>query len=120
MTDGWPGRPRDKRPIEGVPEFVCEILSPSNARYDRLTKTDLYARFGVAFYWLIDPVEATLEAFELRAGAWLRLGGWTRGDAARIRPFRAHPSSRSGGSSRQKASFHVSNAAQRRRTSSSK
>ena len=75
-----------KRPIDVVPDFVCETLSPSNARHDRLTKADLYARSKVGFYWLIDPVEATLEAYELDA-AWLRLGGWTRGDVARVRPF---------------------------------
>ncbi len=81
LPDPW-----DKRPIDVVPDFVCETLSPSNARHDRLTKADLYARSKVGFYWLIDPVEATLEAYELDA-AWLRLGGWTRGDVARVRPF---------------------------------
>jgi Uma2 family endonuclease len=81
--------PWQARPIEVVPDWICEILSPSNAKEDRVRKADLYASCAVAFYWIVDPSERTLEAFELQRGGWLRLGAWTDGALARIRPFDA-------------------------------
>ena len=47
-----PGR---VRPIEVVPDWVCEVLSPSTAARDRIIKRRLYAQAGVPYYWLIDP-----------------------------------------------------------------
>jgi Uma2 family endonuclease len=41
--------------IEGSPDFVAEVLSPTNRAYDRLVKRSLYALYGVPEYWLIDP-----------------------------------------------------------------
>jgi Uma2 family endonuclease len=41
--------------IEGVPDLVIEIISPSTRRDDRVTKRDLYARYEVPEYWLVDP-----------------------------------------------------------------
>ncbi len=41
--------------IEGVPDFIVEIVSPSSKTHDRVRKRDLYARHGVSEYWLIDP-----------------------------------------------------------------
>ena len=43
------------RAIEGTPDFVIEIVSPSNDAYDRETKHKAYARHGVPEYWLVDP-----------------------------------------------------------------
>jgi hypothetical protein len=43
----------------------------------------------VPHYWIVDPDERTLEAVEAREGAWVRLGAWTDGDSAHIRPFDA-------------------------------
>lgn len=57
--------------------------------HDRVYKMDLYARGGVAFYWILDPAERILEAFELRDGDWTRIGSWAAGDIARVRPFEA-------------------------------
>jgi len=51
--------------IEGPPSLVIEILSPTTARTDRLTKAQLYARHQVPHYWLIDLDQQTLEAYEL-------------------------------------------------------
>lgn len=75
---GWrrermPTIPRDHR-FEVVPDWVCEILSPSTAQKDRTLKLPLYARYGVAHAWLVDPQARTLEAFELRDGQWVLLG----------------------------------------------
>ncbi len=44
-----------------TPDFVCEIVSPSTGRLDRSRKLPLYAREGVAFVWLVDPSQRTVE-----------------------------------------------------------
>jgi len=43
--------------VEGAPDLVIEILSESNSRRDRVDKLNLYAEFGVAEYWIVDPNE---------------------------------------------------------------
>lgn len=51
--------------IDGLPDLLVEILSPSTASRDRIKKKALYERFGVKEYWIIDPVHATLDRFAL-------------------------------------------------------
>jgi Uma2 family endonuclease len=43
-----------KERVEGAPDLVVEIISGS-ARRDRVVKLDLYARYGVSEYWIVDP-----------------------------------------------------------------
>ena len=76
-----------KRPITIVPDWVCEVLSPSNQRRDRIQKANLYLTVGVGHFWIVDVAERTLEAYDSRDGAWVRLGAWTDGDTPRIPPF---------------------------------
>lgn len=45
------------RNIQGAPDLVIEILSPSTETRDRDIKLEQYLRFGVREYWLIDPQE---------------------------------------------------------------
>ena len=59
-----------ERAVEGPPDLVVEILSPSTRRKDRSTKASLYARFGVRCYWIIDPEEQTFEGFELEVAEY--------------------------------------------------
>jgi Uma2 family endonuclease len=54
-----------RRGVEGPPTLAVEVLSPSTARIDRVTKLDLYARHGVPYFWLVDPEERRVEAFAL-------------------------------------------------------
>jgi Uma2 family endonuclease len=49
------------RAIEGPPDLIVEILSPSTAQRDRGVKAQLFARYGVREYWIVDPEERTLE-----------------------------------------------------------
>lgn len=72
-----------------VPDWVCEVLSPSTAAIDRVKKSRIYAREGVHWRWTIDPAGKTLEADELRSGEWARLGVWGPGEKPRMQPFDA-------------------------------
>jgi Uma2 family endonuclease len=54
-----------ERAIEGPPTLVIEILSVTTRRTDRQTKAQLYAKYGVPHYWLIDPDQQSIEAYEL-------------------------------------------------------
>lgn len=54
-------------------DWVCEILSPGTARFDRAEKLPLYLRHGVKHAWLVDPDLKTLEVFESQNGKWVLL-----------------------------------------------
>jgi Uma2 family endonuclease len=56
--------------ILGVPDLVVEIISPSSIRLDRVDKKELYEKFGVAEYWLIDPKNTAIEVFSFQNGRY--------------------------------------------------
>ena len=60
-------------------------------RDNRALKLPLYARFGVAHAWLVDPAARTLEAFELREGLWSLVGVFKDEDTVATPPFAAVP-----------------------------
>jgi Uma2 family endonuclease len=82
-------QPGGVRPIEVVPDWVCEVLSPSTAARDRVIKRRMYAQAGIPFYWLIDPELRAVEALALRDGVWVELGVFDDTAIARIAPFDA-------------------------------
>ncbi len=56
--------------IEGPPDLVLEIHSPSTRARDLGAKKALYARFGVPEYWAVDPEARTITVFALRDGRY--------------------------------------------------
>lgn len=75
---GWrrerlPRLPEDQR-FEAVPDWLYEVVSPSTESKDRRIKMPLYARYGVPFVWLVDPIAKTLETYMLSEGAWKATG----------------------------------------------
>jgi len=72
-----------------APDWVCEALSPSNTRLDRARKMPIYAREGVPYAWLIDPLAHTLEVFRLHDGHWLVDAVHHGDDAVAAAPFDA-------------------------------
>jgi Uma2 family endonuclease len=91
---GWrrqrmPRPPLPKQPITVVPDWICEILSPSTASYDNIVKRRYYAEIGVAHIWYIDPVHKQLEVCRLVDGKWLQLGIFGGEEKVRAEPFEA-------------------------------
>lgn len=58
-----------ERGIEGAPDLVIEILSPSTAHRDRGIKLDRYRHFRVPVYWIVDLAEGSIEIWRLAEGA---------------------------------------------------
>jgi len=54
--------------VQGAPNLLVEILSPHNSRRDRVDKLSLYAQYGVAEYWIVDPVERQFDFLVNRSG----------------------------------------------------
>ncbi len=72
-----------------APDWVCEVLSPSSGRIDRMRKLPIYLEHEVSWAWLVDPLARTLEVFERVAGRWT-LASLHEGDATvRAVPFDA-------------------------------
>ncbi len=51
--------------VSGAPDLVIEILSPSTQERDKLVKRDIYSKYGVQEYWIIDPVGKNIEVMTL-------------------------------------------------------
>jgi Uma2 family endonuclease len=51
--------------LVGAPDLVIEILSPKTAKYDFEDKKEVYERYGVKEYWLVDPVSKQITFFKL-------------------------------------------------------
>jgi Uma2 family endonuclease len=57
-----------ERGIEGPPDLIVEIISPSNSYTDRNIKKKTYLNFGVQEYWIVDPGNKTIEAYTPETG----------------------------------------------------
>lgn len=57
--------------FECVPDWVCEILSPSTARIDRADKLPIYGNLGVSHVWLVDPETRVVEVYQHQPEGWL-------------------------------------------------
>ena len=74
-----------------APDWVCEVISPSTARIDRLEKRDIYGQSGVTHLWHIDPEAKTLEAFMLRSNEWVLIATHGDDETINVPPFDAIP-----------------------------
>lgn len=54
--------------INGAPDLIVEILSPTTAYFDLRKKFKVYEKSGVKEYWVVDPEEASIQVFVLREG----------------------------------------------------
>jgi Uma2 family endonuclease len=68
--------------IVGVPDLVVEIYSTHRSR-DRVKKFNEYLKVGVEWYWLIDPVELTIEEYHLSNGRYVCAASVAAGEVFR-------------------------------------
>ncbi len=66
-------RPAENDPVDVVPELIVEVISPATGRKDRVLKLNRYQAAGVLHYWIIDPEESFIEAYELRDGLYVSI-----------------------------------------------
>ena len=78
-----------KGPLQIAPDWICEVLSPSTARHDRVRKLPIYAAHGVRHAWLIDPALRTLEVLRLESGSWVIVSAYQEDEKVRAEPFDA-------------------------------
>jgi Uma2 family endonuclease len=74
-----------------APDWVCEVLSPSTVVLDREKKMKAYAREGVRHLWLVDPLQRTLESYQLEGWRWNPRGLWSGEDTVHAEPFSVFP-----------------------------
>lgn len=74
-----------EKAIEGVPDLVIEILSPGTSRIDRVTKAQIYARYSVPAYWIVDPEQEVIEIYLLEADGY-RLAATLQGKTPMFAP----------------------------------
>jgi len=79
----------DDASITVVPDWICEILSPSTRGYDLLVKRRFYAEIGVGHLWYVDPEVRSLTVSRLVEGKWLELGVHGPAEKVRAEPFEA-------------------------------
>jgi len=75
--------------MKTTPDWVCEILSPSTQRRDRVLKVPFSARADVRHLWLFVPLAQTLEVLRLVDGHWQITQTFGGPDAVRAEPFDA-------------------------------
>jgi Uma2 family endonuclease len=66
--------------VEGTPDFVVEILSPSNAHLDKKAKLRVYARTGVKEFWMVDPETRLVHVYQLQNDAQRPAATYAEGD----------------------------------------
>lgn len=90
------GFPRDNHasrpqgmPVRARPDWVCEILSTTTARYDVVKKKRTLHAHGVPHYWILDPERGLLTVYRWSEAAYLDVLAASAGDVVRAEPFDA-------------------------------
>jgi Uma2 family endonuclease len=90
---GWR---RERMPVlenvpycELAPDWVCEVVSPTTARLDRVRKMPICARERVSHLWLVDPLARTLEVYRLEGQQWVVVSTHDGTEGVRAEPFEA-------------------------------
>ena len=90
---GWRRERMPERPtgtvISVVPDWICEIVSPSNASNDTIKKKRVYHQHRVPHYWLLDPVQDTLSVLRWSPDGYVEVLSAMREERVKAEPFEA-------------------------------
>jgi Uma2 family endonuclease len=85
---------KERAPLEGdepyftvPPDWVCEVVSPSTGRLDRIKKLPLYAAHDVRHVWLVDPTQRSLEVYRNEDRRWVLIATHADQEEVRAEPF---------------------------------
>jgi Uma2 family endonuclease len=70
-----------------APDWVSEVISLASVRHDRIVKMRCYAREGVGWVWLVDPIARTLESLHLAGDRWTVVSSYAGDEVAQVEPF---------------------------------
>jgi Uma2 family endonuclease len=77
-----------ERDLPTAPMLAVEVLSPSTRRFDLMLKRSRYESAGCPAYWVVDPDEPSLRAWEFRDDAYVEVGNFVGAATFRTtRPF---------------------------------
>jgi Uma2 family endonuclease len=76
-------------PVTVKPDWICEVISPSNATDDTVKKLRLFHRLAIPHYWLVDPRDTTLTVMRWSAAGYVTVLRAERGETVRAEPFDA-------------------------------
>lgn len=76
-------------PVTLRPDWICEIVSPSNAKDDTVKKLRLYHRVAIPHYWIVDPRDTTLTVMRWSTDGYVTLMRAERSEVVRAEPFQA-------------------------------
>jgi Uma2 family endonuclease len=60
--------------VHGIPDLLIEVLSRGNASHDLIRKKDIYQKFGVKEYWIVNPDTKESTGFSLQNGIYIESG----------------------------------------------
>lgn len=63
-----------RKHFRGAPDLIVEVLSSGTTRIDRKTKFNLYEKYGVREYWMVEPIEQYVEVWVRDGEKFVRLG----------------------------------------------
>jgi Uma2 family endonuclease len=73
--------------MTGPPDLAIEVVSPSSVEVDREDKFEQYRASRVKFYWIVDLIDRTLEAWELKPSRYVPIGRGQDNQVVRLAPF---------------------------------
>ena len=77
----------DVKQFKLSPDWVCEVLSPSTARHDKISKLQIYAENKVPHYWIVDPLNRVLEILILDGKTYKLAFVFGKNDDVKAPPF---------------------------------
>jgi Uma2 family endonuclease len=74
----------DKKGINGAPDLVIEILSPSSASYDSGLKLQKYIESGVHECWIVDPTEKIINVYLQQSDKSASMHAYSASDTIKV------------------------------------